>query len=225
MKLTILMPALNEEEGIGKTIQAIPFQTLQKMGYEIEVLVVDGKSEDKTREIAQKMGAKVIISERGYGRQYKVGFKKAKGEIIVTADSDNSYPMSQIPELLEIFQKENLDFLTTNRFAFLEKEAMRSLNWIGNKILTFFLNLLFGLNLKDSQSGMWVIRKSALKKLNLKSNDMPFSQELKIEAFKKLKAKEIPSSYKKRLGQTKLKSFRHGLINFLQLFKKRIEML
>ncbi len=225
MKLTILMPALNEEEGIGKTIQAIPFQALQKMGYETEVLVVDGKSEDKTREIAQKMGAKVIISERGYGRQYKVGFKKAKGEIIVTADSDNSYPMSQIPELLEIFQKENLDFLTTNRFAFLEKEAMRSLNWIGNKILTFFLNLLFGLNLKDSQSGMWVIRKSALKKLNLKSNDMPFSQELKIEAFKKLKAKEVPSSYKKRLGQTKLKSFRHGLINLYQLFKKRIEML
>ena len=225
MKLTILMPALNEEEGIGKTIQAIPFQKLQKMGYEIEILVVDGKSEDKTREIAKKMGAKVIVCEKGYGCQYKVGFKKARGEIIVTADSDNSYPMSQIPELLEIFQKENLDFLTTNRFAFLGKGSMRSLNWMGNKILTFFLNLLFGLNLKDSQSGMWVIRKSALKKLNLKSDDMPFSQELKIEAFKKLKAKEVPSSYKKRLGQTKLKSFRHGLINLYQLFKKRVEML
>jgi hypothetical protein len=220
--LTILMPSLNEEESISKTLKDIPIKELEKLGYKTEVLVVDGGSTDSTVKIAKDLGARVISTQQGYGWQYRLGFKKAKGNIIVTADSDNSYPMEEIPKFLEILQKENLDFISTNRFANMDRGAMRPLNRLGNFVLTFLTNLLFGLNLKDSQSGMWIIRKEALKKLNLTSDNMSLSQEIKIEAFKKIRAKEIDSSYKKRIGRVKLRMFRDGWGNLKHLFWKRI---
>jgi len=220
--LTILMPSLNEEESIGKTLKNIPMKQLGKIGYKTEVLIIDGGSIDSTVKIAKDLGARVISTRRGYGWQYHLGFRKAKGDIIATADSDNSYPMGEIPKFLEILQKEDFDFISTNRFANLDKGAMRPLNRLGNFVLTFLTNLLFNLSLKDSQSGMWVIRKEALKKLNLTSDNMALSQEIKIEAFKKIKAKEIDSSYRKRLGRVKLRMFRDGWGNLKHLFWRRI---
>lgn len=224
-KLTILMPSLNEEKAIGSTIDKIPISKIKKMGYDIEILIVDGGSHDRTKEIAESKGARIITSPKGYGLQYKNGFREARGKVIVTADSDASYPMEDIPRLLQIFEKEKIDFITTNRFASMEKGSMRFLNGIGNTILTFFTNFLFSLNIKDSQSGMWVIKREALKTLILTSDGMPLSQELKIEAFKKLKAIEVDaSSYKKRVGKVKLKILRDGFDNLFSLFKKRISM-
>ena len=221
MFLTILMPALNEEESIVQTIKNIPLAKLKETGYDAEILIVDGGSTDKTAEIAKSLGARVIQSERGYGRQYRLGFREAKGDVIATADSDNSYPMEEIPKLLKILEKENLDFISTNRFSGLSKGSMRLLNYFGNKVLTFFANFLFGLELEDSQSGMWVFKKRALGKINLTSNGMPLSQEIKIEAFKKLRAQEVNSSYKKRVGEVKLRMFKDGWENLKHLFIKK----
>jgi len=225
MKLTILMPALNEEKSIGETIDKIPFENMVNMGYDAGVLIVDGGSTDRTIEIAKNKGAKIIETSRGYGWQYQVGFKNAEGEIIVTADSDCSYPMEEIPDLLKIFRENNLDFISTNRFAYMKNDSMRFINNIGNRILTFTTNFLFNLKLKDSQSGMWVIRKEILKDIKLTSKGMPLSQEIKIEAFKKFKAKEIDSSYRKRVGEVKLRKFKDGWDNLSHLFKKRLNLL
>lgn len=98
------MPALNEEESIGKTISLIPLAKLKELGYDPEILVVDGGSHDNTAGIASAYGAKVINSSRGYGKQYRLGFKTALGEILITADSDCSYPMEEIPKLLNILE-------------------------------------------------------------------------------------------------------------------------
>lgn len=222
MKLTILMPSLNEEEGIKKTINEIPIQQIKNLGYEVEILVVDGGSTDRTKEVAKENGAKIIQTKKGYGRQYKFGFSQPLGDIIITADSDGSYPMNEIPKLLKIFQKENLDFINTNRFAKMTKGSMKPINLFGNKILTFLTNFLFSLNLKDSQSGMWILKKEMLPKITLKSNGMSLSQEIKIEAFKKFKAKEIDSSYQKRVGKIKLKTIKDGLANVFHLFRKKL---
>lgn len=216
------MPSFNEEESIGKTISQIPMIELKEMGFEVEILVVDGESLDDTVKIAKFMGAKVINSERGYGRQYRKGFNEALGEIIITADSDCSYPMEEIPKLLRILEEEKLDFISTNRFASMGADSMNPTNKFGNKVLTILTNFLFCLKLKDSQSGMWIFRKNILKKIKLTSNEMPLSQEIKIEAFKKFKAKEVDSSYKKRIGRVKLRKFIDGLDNIANLFKRRI---
>ena len=225
MLISIVLPTLNEEQGIRKSLDSIPYVLLKKNGFDIEVIVVDGGSIDKTVRIAQGKGAKVLKTRAGYGHQYMIGFKYARGDIIVTADSDASYPLEEITSYINILTKDNLDFLTTNRFARMKRGSMRTINRIGNIFLTFFTNILFGLHLKDSQSGMWVFKKEILEKIVLTSWGMSFSEEIKIEAFKKLKAKEIPSTYFKRVGRVKLKIISDGVKNLLFLFKKRFLML
>jgi glycosyltransferase involved in cell wall biosynthesis len=221
--LSVVMPALNEEKAIAKVIAEIPVSRLKEHGFKTEIIVVDGKSTDRTAEIAKSKGAKVVTSERGYGAQYMNGFRSAKGEIIATGDSDATYPFEDLPQILEIFQKQKLDFLTTNRFAYMDKGAMGSRNKFGNWVLTSATNILFGIKIKDSQSGMWIFKKEILNKLKLKSKGMAFSQELKIEAAKRgFRCKEVPIRYKKRIGKVKLRSFRDGILNLIFLFAKRI---
>ena len=222
MRLTILMPALNEEESIIKTIEMIPLEILKNSGFETDILIVDGGSTDKTVDLALSAGARVVHSPRGYGRQYKKGFMEARGELIVTADSDCSYPMEEIPGLLKILTEKKLDFINTNRFAQMEKDSMFFLNKAGNRILTFFTNLLFNIKIKDSQSGMWIFRKEILPELNLHGNGMSLSQEIKIRAFSKFRTLEVDSSYRKRIGKVKLRMFMDGFDNLYNLFKMRI---
>jgi len=122
-----------------------------------------------------------------------------------------------------MLQEENLGFITTNRFAFMDKGAMSFRNQIGNNVLNSATRLLFQLNLKDSQSGMWVFRKDILDRLILKSDKMSFSEELKVEAchFAKCRWKEMPIQYRARVGKIKLRGWRDGFRNLFYLVRKR----
>lgn len=190
-------------------------------------MVIDGDSKDKTQEIAKKRGAKIIIEKRkGYGRAYKTGMPKANGDIIVTGDADATYPFDRIHEYIELLSDKNLDFITTDRFAELKHGSMSIKHYFGNLILATALRVLYLINLRDSQSGMWIFKKEVLKKIQpLEDFDdgMPFSEELKIEMLsnKNIKAKEIPSALYAREGEVKLQSFTDGWKNFKFLFKKR----
>ncbi len=210
---------MNEESSIGLVIDEVE-QALGQVPHEI--LVVDTDSKDRTREIAGGKGA-VVVDEprRGYGRAYKTGFEKAQGEIIATLDADLTYPASMIPGLVEKLDKEGLDFITTNRLAGMEKGAMKAKHRFGNWVLSTTFRLLFRIKIKDSQSGMWVFRRSILKGMDLKSDGMSMSEELKIEAFKKARATEVPITYRQRVGEVKLSSWKDGLGNLKYLFKKR----
>ncbi len=222
MKISIIIPTLNEEKAIGKVLREIPKKAL-KREHELEILVIDGASTDNTKSIARNRGAKVITEKRkGYGRAYKTGFKHATGNVIVTADGDYTYSMSIIPSLIEILEKENLDFITTNRFRYMDKKSMTPLHKIGNQILTIATQLLFRININDSQSGMWIFRKNILHQLNLESDSMSFSEEIKIEAYKKgLRCKEIPIRYRMRIGEVKLNTFKDGIKNLIFLIQKK----
>ncbi|HHF55654.1 MAG TPA: glycosyltransferase family 2 protein [Thermoplasmatales archaeon] len=225
MKVSILLPTLNEEEGIGVTIDSIKKEEFEKRGWELEIVIVDGNSTDRTREIAKEKGAKIIIEPRkGYGRAYKTGLAKVDGDIIVTGDADGTYPFDKAHEYVDLLLKENLDFITTNRFAELKHGAMSFKHFVGNFILSFTLRLLYGIKLKDSQSGMWIIRREALKKIKPLEefhDGMPFSEEIKIEMFKKAKAKEIPSCLYRRKGVAKIQSWGDGWRNLKFLIKYR----
>jgi glycosyltransferase involved in cell wall biosynthesis len=215
---------MNEEASIGEVMDTInDFMKDFEGGY--EVLVVDTNSKDRTREIARSKGAKIIDEpRRGYGRAYKTGFEKAQGEIIATLDADCTYPAEDIPGLVKTLDSENLDFITCDRLSKLEKGVMSSKHRLGNWILKFTTNVLFSMRIKDSQSGMWVFRKSIIEKINLTSDGMPLSEEIKIEAWKKgFRAKEIPIIYRMRKGEAKLQSWNDGWRNLKFLFRKRFK--
>ena len=227
MKVSIVIPTLDEEEGIGVTLDSIKREEFAKRGWDLEIIIVDGNSRDRTREIAEEKGARVIIEPRkGYGRAYKTGLKEVDGDIIITGDADGTYPFHIAHEYVDMLLEQNLDFITTNRFAGLDKKAMTFKHFFGNFVLSSALRLLYRIKIKDSQSGMWIFRKDALKKLKPLEdfNDgMPFSEELKIEMFsnKKIKAKEVPSFLFERKGEAKIESFADGWKNLKFLVKKR----
>jgi hypothetical protein len=145
----------------------------------------------------------------------------SRGEFLVAFDGDYSYPPSVVPKLVEIVIKRDLDFVTTNRLAGLEPEAMDLIHRLGNWLLTTAVRLLFSVRISDSQSGMWVIRKSALQRILPKSDGMAFSQEIKIRAFKSCRCLEVPIQYRKRIGTPKLKTILDGFRNLLNLFLLR----
>jgi glycosyltransferase involved in cell wall biosynthesis len=224
---SIIIPALNEEDGVKMTIKRIPKSLIQrKLGYEVEILVVDGGSMDSTREIALKMGAKVIVEKRGgYGRACKSGFAEARGDILVTIDADNTYPAEYITNYIEELDEKNLDFITVNRFPGMEKGAMSFTRRIGNKMLTLATRAVYSVDIKDSQSGMWIMRKKFVSQVRLNSDDMSISEEIKIIAFRFFNAKELDGKYYSRTGTAKLKVIQDGLKNLKYLFdyKKKLQ--
>src|SRR5262250_3376824 len=172
--ITVIIPCLNEEQGIEKVLRAMP-------GFVDEVIVVDNASTDATSEVATSLGAKVIREEvRGYGRSYKRGFKSATGDLIVTLDGDHSYPVDAISYLIEAFLHLEVDFLNASRFPVRDRRGMSIRNEIGNLGLSLAMSILFFRWVRDSQSGMWVFRRSILKHMKLESDSMAFSAEIKI---------------------------------------------
>lgn len=222
--LTVVIPALNEELGIGSVLREIPLDALEDMGYQTEVLVIDNGSTDSTFGIARSHGAKVIIQPvRGYGNAYKAGFANATGDIIATGDADLTYPFSILPNLLHKMEAENLDFLNTDRLSHLDPSVMTASHRLGNALLTFMMKSLYGWPHKDSQSGMWVFKRAILPALHVKSSGMPFSQELKLEAFRKgFRCAEVPIQYRVRAGEKKLSTIGDGLGNISHLLAKRV---
>jgi glycosyltransferase involved in cell wall biosynthesis len=228
LKVSIVIPAINEERGIGKTIDAVNKDYFNNHQWDLEFILVDGNSKDKTRDIAASKGVIVLLEKRkGYGRAYKIGIAHATGDVIVTGDADATYPFHLIHEYIQMLLDQHLDFLTTDRFAALKHGSMSLKHRFGNLTLAWTLRILFLVNIRDSQSGMWIFKRDALTKIQSLENfndGMPFSEEIKIEMFtnKHIKAKEIPSTLSAREGQVKLESFKDGIKNLRFLFIKRV---
>jgi glycosyltransferase involved in cell wall biosynthesis len=215
--VTVIIPCLNEEQGIEKVLRAMP-------EFVDEVIVVDNASTDRTSEVAMSLGAKVIREDvRGYGRAYKRGFAVASGDLIVTLDGDHSYPVDALSYLLEAFLHLDVDFLNASRFPVRDRRAMSFKHKVGNLILSIAMSVLFFRWVRDSQSGMWVFRRSIIKEMKLESDSMAFSEEIKIEVLRnaRLRFGEISILYSARLGEIKLNPWRDGFQNLWFLVKKR----
>ncbi len=216
-RITVIIPCLNEEQGIEQILRRMP-------EYVDEVIVVDNGSTDRTAVVAQGLGATVIREDvRGYGRSYKKGFAHATGDLIVTLDGDHSYPVDGISYLLEAFLHLQVDFLNASRFPVRDPRAMSFKHKLGNWVLSLATSLLYFRWVRDSQSGMWVFRRSILPLMKLEADGMAFSEEIKIEAIKhpKIRFGEISILYSSRLGEMKLNPWKDGIDNLLFLIKKR----
>jgi len=215
--ITVIIPCLNEEQGVEQILRAMP-------DFVDEVIVVDNDSTDRTSEVATSLGATVIREEvRGYGRSYKRGFASATGDIIITLDGDHSYPVDALSYLIEAFLHLEVDFLNASRFPVRDRHAMSLKHKLGNLVLSAAMSMLFFRWVRDSQSGMWVFRRSILKTMKLDSDGMAFSEEIKIEALRdhRIRFGEISIMYSSRMGETKLNPWRDGIQNLMFLVKKR----
>lgn len=216
-RITVVIPCLNEEQGIEQVLRRMP-------AFVDQVIVVDNGSTDRTSEIARSFGAEVIREDvRGYGRAYRKGFAHATGDLIVTLDGDHSYPVDAISYLLEAFLHLEVDFLNASRFPVRDPRAMSLKHKFGNLILSLAMSVLYLRWVRDSQSGMWVFRRSILEEMTLEADGMAFSEEIKIEALKnpRIRFGEISILYSSRLGEKKLNPWRDGMYNLWFLVKKR----
>lgn len=215
--ITVIIPCLNEEQGIERVLRAMP-------EFVDEVIVVDNASTDRTSDVATALGAKVIREDvRGYGRAYKRGFAVATGDLIVTLDGDHSYPVDALSYLVEAFLHLDVDFLNASRFPVRDSSAMSFKHKVGNLVLSLAMSMLFFRWVRDSQSGMWVFRRSIIKDMKLESDSMAFSEEIKIEVLRssRMRFGEISILYSARLGEKKLNPWRDGFQNLWFLAKKR----
>jgi glycosyltransferase involved in cell wall biosynthesis len=220
LTISAVIPCFNEEIGVGEVIGRMPAAVDQ-------VIVVDNASTDRTAEVARRLRATVIAEpQRGYGAAYQAGFAAAKGDLIATLDGDGAYPPEAIPALADAMLDRDWDFLSACRFPLTDPAAMGLTNRIGNRVLTAAAVMLFGVPLRDSQSGMWVFRRALLERMRLVSPGMAFSEEIKLEAIRcgaRFGEAHIP--YGVRSGSVKLQKWRDGWSNLMFLLRRRGERL
>ncbi len=217
MKISAVIPTINEERTIGEVIDG-----LLSLG-NVEIIVVDTNSTDRTREIARNKGAKVIDEPRkGYGRAYKTGLEYVTGDIVVCMDGDGTYPTNVVGPLIELLQYDEVDFISCDRITLRTAKNYTTLHFVGNSILTKSIGILFKTSLKDSQSGMWIFRSEIYRKMRNLSNGMSFSQDIKIEAIRLGQFIEVPIRYGVRITKPKLKTWRDGFSNLFYVFVKRV---
>ncbi len=210
--ISIIIPALNEEETIGSCLTKIR-DSCTKAGLSYEIIIADS-STDKTTEIARSFGARIIHPEkRGYGNAYLSAFPHAKGRVIIIGDADDTYDFSIVPEMVQPILDGKADMVIGSRLkGTILKGSMPSLHkYIGNPLLTRMLNFAFQTKFSDTHSGFRAISNEALNKLSLHTGGMEFASEMLVEAAKKgLKFAEIPITYYPRKGPSKLHSFADG---------------
>ncbi len=220
--LSIIIPCMNEEKTIGAVIgKAV--STLKQEGLDGEIIVSDN-STDSSREIAKKMGAKIVIPQKnGYGSACLEGVRHALGTYLILADADDTYDLSEMPKFLKPLLANEADFVIGTRLkGEIKKNSMPWLHrYIGNPVLTGTLNWLFKMNISDAHCGMRAITRDAYEKLGMKSEGMEFASEMIIEAGrKKLRITEVPITYYPRQTPSKLHSWGDGWrhLRFMMLY-------
>jgi glycosyl transferase family 2 len=205
----VVIPCLDEEEAVGAVVDQA-WEGIERSGRDGEVILVDNGSTDSSAEIAAEHGATVVFEpRRGYGRAYLTGIAQARGDYLVMADADGTYPVQELPAFVDALE-EGADLVLGSRFAGrIHEGAMPWSNrFIGNPILTGMLNRLFGIRVSDAHCGMRAIRRSALPLLDLHSTGMEFASEMVFKSFRrKLRVGEIPIDYFPRTGESKLSRF------------------
>jgi glycosyltransferase involved in cell wall biosynthesis len=209
--VSVVIPCLNEAQSIGACVRSAR-RVLDESRIRGEVIVADNGSEDGSPELAAEAGASVVHEERrGYGSAYLAGFAAAGGTYIITADADETYDFGEIPRFVEALENGS-DMVIGNRMNNIVPGAMPWLHrYIGNPILSGFLNLLYRSGVHDAHCGMRALRRDKLPRLQLRSTGMEFASEMVVRAVKEgLEITEFDIEYHPREGESKLSSFRDG---------------
>lgn len=223
LKLTILMPCLNEEKTLRKClVEATNF--LKDNNINGEVLVADNGSTDNSINIIKECNVRYInVKDKGYGNALKAGFKESKGKYIIMGDSDNSYDFYNLMPFIDKLDQ-GYDLVMGNRFkGGIEKGAMPFINrYIGNPILSFLAKVCFPCNINDFHCGLRGFPKDKILKLNLESPGMELASEIIIKSvINNYQTIEIPTVLRNNGVERKphLRPFRDGMRHLKLIIK------
>jgi len=219
MKKTIVIPAYNEEEGIKEVITRVK----KVCSDGDEIIVVDDGSDDKTNEIAKKMGAKVLKHGTNMGKAIalKTGFKAAKNDVIVTIDADCTYPPEEIPKLVNGL--EGHDLVIGSRFKRGIPNNFPFLRGIANVLGALFASFILLKRITDVTSGMRAFRKDVVEACKIRAKGLDFEAEFTSKAIAMgFRHREVPISSKERIGRSKLNFFRDILKFSIAILRGRM---
>jgi len=208
----VIIAALNEEQGIGLTIKE-----LMSVLNSSRVLVVDGRSSDRTVEIAKNCGASIVCQDgkgKGDAIAKALQYTEIVGGYVVLTDADFTYPANYIPEMIKILNENpDIGMVCGNRFGeHLEKKTMLNIYYIGNRLLALAHNILNGVSLHDPLTGLRVVRAELLKEWQVRSKGFDIEVELNHHVERQgYTISEVPIKYRRRLGEKKLK-LKHGAV-------------
>ena len=196
MNASLVIPALNEEDSLPHVLDAIDRDLL------LEVILVDGGSQDRTVEIAEEHGARVVHESRsGYGRACAAGLAQARGEIVVFMDADGADDPRKIPDLLAPITQSGADMVLGSRLA--GNIAPGAMPWhqeFGNRLSAGLFRLLYGLSITDLSPFRAAIR-SKLLALDMREMTYGWPTEMIARAARRgWSIVEVPVDYNPRIG-------------------------
>ncbi len=216
MKLTVSMITMNEEGAVAKVIHDI-----RRVVPDAEILLVDS-SKDSTAEIAQSLGCRVLkqFPPQGYGPAMDRAVREAAGEIVVTLDCDDTYPVEVIPQLVQLID-DGFDLVNTTR-TWRRPKAMPFSNFLANRAFAFTARILHGLKTTDVHSGMRAYRKSMIDAVQWTARGAALPVDMYVIPYRRgFRVTEVPIDYRERIGTTTLHRFSSTWWTFKRLWQAR----
>jgi len=214
ISVSVVMPCLNEEQTLPGCIEAAK-RGIEAAGIVGEIVVSDNGSTDRSVEIAEANGARVVHCEaRGYGNALRTGFAAAKGDWIIMGDADQSYDFGEIPRFWEKIREGNDLVMGSRLKGTIMEGAMPPLHrYLGNPVLSWVVQILFRTSVSDTHCGLRAFTKEGLGRMDLRTTGMEMASEIVMKAaLNGLKTVEIPITLHPdaRERASHLRSFRDG---------------
>jgi dolichol-phosphate hexosyltransferase len=226
-KIAILIPCYNEEQGIAKVIDNIPYHLLETSGFEAMVIVIDNNSSDRTAEIAASRGVRVVSEKaKGKGNAMRKGFASIDdATYVVMLDGDNTYDPREMLRLIEPITSNFCDVVIGSRLGGkVTKNAFKAQNRIVNKLYTSLVRQFYGANITDVLSGFFAWRADVVVGMRdyLQSDGFSIEMEM-ISKMVRLNYAiySMPITYNIREGETKIESLKDG-IKILMTFSRNL---
>lgn len=216
-KVCVVIPAYNEADGIGPTLDSIPCEQLRTAGFCVDKVVVDNASTDNTSEVAQRHGARVIYEpKRGKGNAMRTGFYNISddAEYVVMMDGDDTYKAREMVRLLEPLKSDFADAITGSRMGGkIKPGSMTAFNRLGNWMFSFFVRTAYQVSVTDTLTGYFAWKREAIVKLRpyIKSNGFAIEMEMITKMARMgYDIYSVPITYEPRLGDSTLQPIRDG---------------